>query len=35
MRKVIRPVERALIGVAMAFIAFLLERRVRSRVRPG
>jgi len=31
-RHVIRPIERAMIGACMAFLAFVIERRLRSRV---
>jgi hypothetical protein len=36
-RRLIRPAERAVIGALMAFLAIVLERRVRSRLRlrPG
>jgi hypothetical protein len=32
MRRLIRPVEHFLIGAFMAFLAFVIERRLRSRV---
>lgn len=33
MRRLLRPVERAVIGALMALLATVLERRVRSRLR--
>lgn len=33
MRRIFRPVERFFIGMLMGLLAFLLERRVRSRLR--
>ena len=37
MRRIFRPVERFFIGMLMGLLAFVLERRVRSRLRrqPG
>jgi hypothetical protein len=32
-RRVVRPVERFFIGALMAFLALLLERRVKSRLK--
>jgi hypothetical protein len=32
-RRIFRPVERFFIGMLMALLAFVLERRVRSRLR--
>ena len=35
MRRIIRPVERFLIGALMGLLAFVLERRVRAQLRQG
>jgi hypothetical protein len=32
-RKLVRPIERAVIGALMSLLAMLLERRVRARLR--
>jgi hypothetical protein len=33
MRKIVRPVERVVIGAVMSLLAIVLERRVRARLR--
>jgi hypothetical protein len=33
MRRILRPIERAVIGALMSVLAIVLERRVRARLR--
>jgi hypothetical protein len=35
MRRIVRPIERLIIGALMSVLALVLERRVRSRLRRG